>query len=355
MVKARAKADRVAARQVAQTPALASTPAASTSAEAATSVADVETSKSAPASEQTSQEAEEGIATANTTLTKETPPDRTELMRSKPLVVGRFVQILMPILIDVYAASVVTPIRVKTLTGLLKAVSFLDADAIRQVFLVSCILLAFMSMKNFNYHPQFVPIASFASSILSSKDHPSLVIAALQLVDLLMGKVPHLYKPAFRREGVFYEIESIAERPLLSSRLKEKEKEKDSAESAEPMSLPAPTPSASTIPGYKRLNSLSLDPEDAITLRCRVVEFKFLTEDSDVSEEASFDHLRRLVDRLSSKLATEEEVTEALWDLAELFSSAHTSISSFELLQGGVVDALLAYAMEEGRTGKFHD
>ncbi|EKM81670.1 hypothetical protein AGABI1DRAFT_54559 [Agaricus bisporus var. burnettii JB137-S8] len=333
MVKARAKADRVAARQVAQTPALASTPAASTSAEAATSVADVETSKPAPASEQTSQEAEEGIATANTTLTKETPPDRTELMRSKPLVVGRFVQILMPILIDVYAASVVTPIRVKTLTGLLKAVSFLDADAIRQVFL-------------------FVPIASFASSILSSKDHPSLVIAALQLVDLLMGKVPHLYKPAFRREGVFYEIESIAERPLLSSRLKEKEKEKekDSAESAEPMSLPPPTPSASTIPGYKRLNSLSLDPEDAITLRCRVVEFKFLTEDSDVSEEASFDHLRRLVDRLSSKVATEEEVTEALWDLAELFSSAHTSISSFELLQGGVVDALLAYAMEEGRT-----
>jgi E3 ubiquitin-protein ligase TRIP12 len=170
-----------------------------------------------------------------------------------------------------------------------------------------------------------------------------------------MGKVPHLYKPAFRREGVFYEIELIAERALLSSRLKEKEKEKELADSSESLPVPVPTSSAPTIPGYKRLNSLSLDPEDAITLRCRVVEFKFLTEDNDDSENASFDHLRRLVDRLSSKVATEEEVTEALWDLAELFSSAHTSISSFELLQGGVVDALLAYAMEEGRTGKYFD
>jgi E3 ubiquitin-protein ligase TRIP12 len=169
-----------------------------------------------------------------------------------------------------------------------------------------------------------------------------------------MGKVPHLYKPAFRREGVFYEIESIAERALLSSRLKEKEKEKELADSTESLPVPVPT-SASTIPGYKRLNSLSLDPEDAITLRCRVIEFKFLTEDIDVSEDTAFDHLRKLVDRLSSKVATEEEVTEALWDLAELFSSAHTSISSFELLQGGVVDALLAYAMEEGRTGKYCD
>jgi len=67
---------------------------------------------------------------------KEIPLERTELLRSKPVVVERFVQLLMPILIDVYAASVVTPIRIKTLTGLLKAISFLDADAIKQVFIV---------------------------------------------------------------------------------------------------------------------------------------------------------------------------------------------------------------------------
>lgn len=200
-------------------------------------------------------------------------------------------------------------------------------------------------------------MAGFASSILSSKDHPSLVISALQLVDLLMTKVPQLYKPAFRREGVFYEIEAIAERPLLSSKTKEKEKEreKESTESSESGIIPVPVITTSAIPGYKKLNSLSLDPEDAITLRCRVIQFKYLTGDDEISEGASFGHLHSLVDRILAKAASEKELTGALWELADLFSSAHTSVSSFELLQGGVIDALLAYATDENRTGGFRD
>ena len=62
--------------------------------------------------------------------------DRTELLRSKPEVVGRFLHLMVPILVDVYAASVITPVRVKTLTGLLKAVSFLDGEELKQVFTV---------------------------------------------------------------------------------------------------------------------------------------------------------------------------------------------------------------------------
>jgi E3 ubiquitin-protein ligase TRIP12 len=179
-----------------------------------------------------------------------------------------------------------------------------------------------------------------------------------------MGKVPQLYKPAFRREGVFYEIESIAERSLISSKLKEKEKEKDKEkagvkDSAEPPEsgtgmVPAPVITApAPIPGYKKLSSLALDPEDAITLRCRVIQFKYLGGDDETLGDSSFDYLRGLVDRLSSKNAIEKEFIEALWELAALFSSARTSVSSFELLQGGVVDALLAYATDEARSGTF--
>lgn len=68
---------------------------------------------------------------------KEPAVDRTELLRSKPEVVGKFMQSMVPILVDVYAASVITPVRVKTLTGLLKAVSFLDAPGLKQVLTVS--------------------------------------------------------------------------------------------------------------------------------------------------------------------------------------------------------------------------
>jgi E3 ubiquitin-protein ligase TRIP12 len=103
----------------------------------ATPAAEGDAATPSTAGEHTAQESEEPVSGLTSAPVKETPPDRTELLRSKPVVVGRFVQLLIPILIDVYAASVITPVRVKTLTGLLKAVSFLNADAIKKVFLVS--------------------------------------------------------------------------------------------------------------------------------------------------------------------------------------------------------------------------
>jgi len=54
--------------------------------------------------------------------------------------------------------------------------------------------------------------------MLSSKDHPNLIIGAVQLVELLLSEVPEGFRPAFRREGVFYEVELLAERPIVSSK-----------------------------------------------------------------------------------------------------------------------------------------
>ena len=190
-----------------------------------------------------------------------------------------------------------------------------------------------------------MPVASFASSILSSKDHPSLVIGALQLVDLLLAKVPVLYKPTFRREGVFHEIESLAERSLLSS----KSKEKETSEAGDDTSAPNPPVPMS---GLKKLSSLSLDPEDAITLRARVIQFKYLTDTEDTDEDGAFEHLQRVVERISASNASDPEYLEVLWELADLFASPHTSVSSFELLKSGIVDGLLQFATDETRTGR---
>jgi len=190
-----------------------------------------------------------------------------------------------------------------------------------------------------------VPVASFASSILSSKDHPSLVIGALQLVDLLLGKVPSLYKPTFRREGVFHEIETVAERILTTTKTKEKEASETSEEGASSNPMPP-------VPGYKKLSSMSLDPEDAITLRARVIQFKYLMEKEDAGEDGAFERLRGVVERISAPHASDTECCEALWELAELFASPHTSVSSFELLQSGVVDSLLQFATDENRASK---
>ncbi|KAF5336718.1 hypothetical protein D9758_015081 [Tetrapyrgos nigripes] len=314
MIKAKAKSEKAAARQAAQAPLVAAMliPAPPAPANPSEDTTAAPTPSPAPSS------------------------DRTELLRSKPDVVGRFMQLTVPILIDVYAASVNTPVRVKTLTGLLKAVNFLDAEGLKRVF-------------------TFVPVASFASSILSSRDHPTLVIGALQLVDLLLGKVPSLYRPTFRREGVFHEIETLSARPLSSSKSKDKadkdkEKEKDASDTStpEPSAPAAPSP-APTIPGYKKLTSMSLDPEDAITLRSRIIKFKYLSSDEQGDGDNTLSGLRSLVTRIENRDASEQELAAVLWDVATLFASPHTSVSSFELLQSGLVDGLLQLATEPKR------
>ncbi|KAH9172968.1 hypothetical protein EDB89DRAFT_1961917 [Lactarius sanguifluus] len=325
MIKAKAKADRAAARQAQHAQLYAFAGVSTPSSSSATATPAPASGTATPIPADSPHEADEPPNS-----TKESPPDRTEMLRGKPEVVGRFMQLIVPILVDVYAASVITTVRIKTLTGLLKAISYLEADEIKRVL-------------------TSVPVASFSSSILSSKDHPTLVIGALQLVELLLSKIPEEYRPAFRREGVFHEVELLADRTLISSKKKgnnnDKEKDKDLSDASSAPDLPPPpipvSPAvAAGIPGFKKLSSLSLDPEDAVTLRARVIRFRYLTGRESNDADNVFATLRRLV----------EQVGNALKELATLFTSAHTSVSSFELLQSGVIDGLLQFATDKTRS-----
>lgn len=315
MVKAKAKADRAAARQAVFAP---YQPSPDTSAQATPAA---ESFQDTSLNDFQMQDPDD--MPPLTSVAEPAVADRTDLLRSKPEVVGRFMQLMVPILIDVYAASVITPVRVKTLTGLLKAVGFLEGEALKDAF-------------------NLVPVASFASSILSSKDHPSLVIGALQLVDLLLQKLPAEYRPVLRREGVFHEIESLAARTLTSI----KSKDSDGTIVADPVNIPIHL--SSTIPGYKKLHSLSLEPEDAITLRARVIRFKYSLGQEEGDEDNAFEELRRLVDRLGTPDVGESAMMSALRDIADHFTS-HSSVSSFELLQSGAVDGLLRFATDATR------
>ncbi|KAH9944969.1 uncharacterized protein BXZ73DRAFT_38598 [Epithele typhae] len=344
MTKAKAKADRAAARQAASSQVATSSTVpqgASTAEPSSTTPADE--NQGQPSADamlvdpQSAQDAEDSLSQ----LPKESVTmDRTDMLRSKPEAVGRFLHLMVPILVDVYAASVIAPVRIKTLTGLLKAVSFLDGDELKRVF-------------------TFVPVASFASSILSSKDHPTLVIGALQLVELLLARVPAEYKPVFRREGVFHEIETLASRAVTSTKSKDKDKiaEKDISEAPSPAdsgvtsSVAVPISVITSIPGHKKLSSLSIEPDDAITLRARVIRFKYLAVDDSAGSEDVFAMLRRLVERITDPVASEKDLSAALGELAALFGSQSSSVSSFELLQSGVIDGLLQFFSEsEERT-----
>jgi E3 ubiquitin-protein ligase TRIP12 len=164
----------------------------------------------------------------------------------------------------------------------------------------------------------------------------------------LLQKLPAEYRPVLRREGVFHEIESLAARTLTSI----KSKDSDGTIVSDPVNIPIHI--SSTIPGYKKLHSLSLEPEDAITLRARVIRFKYSLGQEEGDEDNAFDELRRLVDRLASPDVGESAMISALRDIADHFTS-HSSVSSFELLQSGAVDGLLRFATNVTRsTGTNH-
>lgn len=127
---------------------------------------------------------------------------------------------------------------------------------------------------------------------------------------------------------------------------------KNEESTPEPTTTPPPTLAAfaTSTPGYKKLASLALEPEDAITLRARVIRLKYLSND-EKTEQGLYNTLRQLVQRLSDKEASEKPLLEASKELAALFSSPHSSLSSFELLQSGLVDSLLAFSTDEDRSG----
>lgn len=101
-------------------------------------------------------------------------------------------------------------------------------------------------------------------------------------MELLLNKVTGEYRPVFRREGIFHEIDTLASRTLISPKSKEKDKDKEVPETPSPaesaLSTHIPASLISSMPGFKKLSQLSIDPDDAITLRARVIRLKHSTD-----------------------------------------------------------------------------
>lgn len=104
---------------------------------------------------------ESHVASGTTNAEKEkekvttTPATRVELLRLKLSLVAKFTRLLVPVLVDVYAASVASQVRTKTLVGLLKAVSFLDGEDLKNALKVSCCYISCFSFSILIYAAPF--------------------------------------------------------------------------------------------------------------------------------------------------------------------------------------------------------
>ncbi|KAK4698568.1 E3 ubiquitin-protein ligase TRIP12, partial [Phenoliferia sp. Uapishka_3] len=285
---------------------------------------------------------------------------RLELFSSggpkRALVVKRYYAMLLPTLVDVYSASVNTMVRTKAVLGLMKIINFGEAED-----------LAFI-LKG-------VSMASFLAAILSSRDQAPLVTNALQLVELLLIKMPDSYQYFFRREGVMHEIERIAAAPLVSTKSKRTSPSRtprtSSSGTATPVVIPPPSGIARSLlmnaggsadapdpllpPAKTILSSAEAQAQDAITLRARHLRDQYAAPDSDgaLKAKTALEGIRELVKELDGVLVKANKTTaskafELVKRVAALFSDERNPLSSFELQESGLVDGLLRFATETG-------
>lgn len=338
---------------------------------------------------------------------------RIDTLRDRQELVKRFTQLVLPTLVEVYAASVFQHVRSKALFGILKIVSFVEPGPLGEV------------LDN-------VPLASFVAAVLSTRDHPSLVHGALQLVELLTTKMPSVYSALLRREGVMWEIEDIASKEPTNKALATPSKSSEKAKAVVPLVLPGAssstssaadsvTPSvgnpapvsgensatleisgdaskggssslsrllsstASTYPSSMAASTLGTLPsatnlprtlvagtmvhsitghamtmteaEDANIWRARVLREIYSPKASRTSSggaEAAgraLDNIRTLVAGLHG--ADEQDATVVqgtLEKIVELFCKPEDPISSFELLRSGLVEGLYSFAVGDSES-----
>ena len=133
---------------------------------------------------------------------KESAEKRRSLLMDCKAQLKRFATILLPTLTDAFSSTVNLGVRQKVLVAQLKMLHDLGPSVIEEAL-------------------RTVPYASFLGSILSQKDHPTLVSLALRCAELLFQRLEDVYQYQFHREGVISEIVKLAEEPLSTDKQNE--------------------------------------------------------------------------------------------------------------------------------------
>ncbi|KAF9991076.1 Ubiquitin fusion degradation protein 4 [Mortierella antarctica] len=133
-----------------------------------------------------SEDIDTGSAATNTEVDR-----RIELLAAHPDRALRLSRILIPTLIEVYSSTVHVKVRQRAIHSLLRLMHY-TSDGVLTTAL------------------RDVKLASFLAVILAQQEHQSLVVAALQICDILMTKLPLLYRSYLEREGATFEISKLA-------------------------------------------------------------------------------------------------------------------------------------------------
>ncbi|KAI8337685.1 hypothetical protein BC941DRAFT_425909 [Chlamydoabsidia padenii] len=325
------------------------------------------------------------VPTLSETTTSPTskPDPRIDLFKTNPQLLQRIGSIMFPLLLEIYSSTVNIRVRQLVTHILVKLVFFVDGEALKVVL-------------------QDVPLSVFLVGLLAQQEHSTFVIDALFQAEHLLKKLPGIYCSVFQREGVYYEIDALANKSLIEvGTLVENQHLVDEGRGLQqsddmsimsnatgppssPRSLDIPTSANNTTGGRNptlqtqqhqhqsntTLQSTSIPPlkndktgighgslRKYIILHAQYLLKEYndvargLTKDGDSPDLMvnTVDELKKLSDGL---VGTKDDPTARiiLEKIVSYINGSSRGISGFELLRSGVVDALLDYLTQQSDT-----
>lgn len=117
--------------------------------------------------------------------------EEAESLDEKKGLTAQLTKLLFPVLLEIYSASAGPGVRHATLEAMLRMVVHTEADLLAGVL-----------------HPAF--LSSQVAGMLSSQDL-KIIVAALQLSEVLLAKLPEQFSVHFRREGVLHQVQKLTD------------------------------------------------------------------------------------------------------------------------------------------------
>eukprot|EP00002_Diphylleia_rotans_P040930 TRINITY_DN9833_c0_g2_i9.p1 TRINITY_DN9833_c0_g2~~TRINITY_DN9833_c0_g2_i9.p1 ORF type:complete len:1473 (+),score=252.80 TRINITY_DN9833_c0_g2_i9:299-4717(+) len=114
---------------------------------------------------------------------------RLRLLDQNPDLLLQFGEMIIPVVLSTFESDVSSPIRLKAVAIMNRLFYHANVQVIEGVI-------------------RKVPVSSFFTTLLTSKDWP-IVVVTLQILEVLLRKLPGIFGLQFAREGVLHEIEVL--------------------------------------------------------------------------------------------------------------------------------------------------
>eukprot|EP00252_Welwitschia_mirabilis_P013075 TRINITY_DN288_c0_g1_i1.p1 TRINITY_DN288_c0_g1~~TRINITY_DN288_c0_g1_i1.p1 ORF type:complete len:1842 (-),score=375.52 TRINITY_DN288_c0_g1_i1:355-5880(-) len=291
---------------------------------------------------------------------------REKLFTDQPELLAQFGTDLLPVLVQVYGSSVNAPVRHKCLLAISKLMYFSTPDMLKSLL-------------------QVTNISSFLAGVLAWKD-PQVLIPALQILEILMQKLPDFFSRSFVREGVVHAVDSLIlpNQPTPSAQPVSVGKDQDSSSGSAPKSrrnrrrgvlnneTSAMDDSKGLIPGTASsppatgdvlIPNLNSGLRPAVSAHAKRFKDTYFSSDPDAFNAGATESLCKLknlclrlngnlVDPTSKSKGKSKIVGHSIFDEEQLQSviaeileelTKGDGVSTFEFIGSGVVESLLNY------------